>query len=86
MVGAASADGLLLWASSARLRDGHKSEEEEAHRGDGNPDEVVLVPMLLPLMPMLLLLMVTLLVLRQRLLLRMQMLLLPTAIPLLPLL
>ena len=50
MVGAASADGLLLWASSARLRDGHKSEEEEAHRGDGNPDEVVLVPMLLPVL------------------------------------
>ena len=49
-VGAASADALLLWPSSARLRDGHIREEEEARRGDGNPDEVVLVPMLLPVL------------------------------------
>ena len=48
-VGAASADGLLLWPSSA-LYDGHNREEEEAHRGDGDPDEVVLVPMLVPVL------------------------------------
>ena len=48
-VGAASADGLLLWRSSA-LYDGHDREEEEARRGDGDPDEVVLVPMLVPVL------------------------------------
>ena len=42
-------DRLLLWRSSA-LHNGHDREEEETHRGDADPGEVVLVPMLVPVL------------------------------------